>query len=452
MTHSLPRFDSIPLRAILHLAAAFGWFRGQDDVTGAFLHSKIDTEIYMKQPPGFEDGTNKVLQLLLGLYGLKQASRLWNEHMDDKLVNAGFHRLRSDNAVYVQRCDTGDSILAIHVDNFLSFADSQAELARVQNLLHSLFEMTTEDPDWIMGFQLISNPHDNTVSISHHQYISAILERFNMVDCNTHRTPVETGTVLSHSDEPSTKEEIEEMKKTPYRELTGALIWISVISRPDIAFAASHLAQFNANPGHAHWVAAKRVLRYLAATRDLRLVLGLEGVLPIGAGDTADMTSPESIQILSGYSDSDWGRDIDDRRSISGYVFRIGGSTIAWNSRKQTTVAASSTEAEYMALAHASKQGLWLRQLLIEIGVDYLQDTPVTLHVDNKGAIDLAKDNRNNNRTKHIDIRHHFVRERIADGTFILKHCASGDMVADGLTKPLATELHTKFVDTIGLH
>lgn len=443
------RIDS--LRIILHLAASYGWSRGQDDVTGAFLHSKIDTEIYMKQPPGFHDGTNRVLRLLLGLYGLKQASRLWNDHMNSKLVNVGYHRLDSDNAVYVRCTKMGQCILAIHVDNFLSFADAPSELKRAQAELHSLFEMTTEDPNWIMGFQLIDEPRAKTISISHRQYISTILKRFNMEDCNTHRTPVEMGTVLSIKDGPTTDEEAREMQKIPYRELTGALIWISVISRPDIAFAASHLAQFNANPGHVHWTAAKRVLRYLAGTKDLRLTLGLNEHEIKSPSGKEILSSPASVQTLVGYSDSDWGRDIDDRRSVSGYIFRIGGSTVSWNSKKQPTVATSSTEAEYMAIAHASKHGLWLHQFLVELGLDYLSHASVVLRIDNKGAIDLSKDSRNNNRTKHIDIKHHFVRERVADKTFTLEHCSSRQMVADGLTKPLGGELFSNFVESLGL-
>ncbi|GBE80639.1 Retrovirus-related Pol polyprotein from transposon TNT 1-94 [Sparassis crispa] len=246
------------LRAILHLTAAHGWHRGQDDVTGAFLHSKVDVIIYMQQPVGFDDGTGRVCRLLLSLYGLRQSSHLWNEYMDGQLSTISFHRLICDSAIYVRRTETGaNSILAIHVDNTLSFSDSAEEFASVRKQLHSIFEMKEEDPNWLMGFELIDNPQEHTVSISHRQYISTILRRFKMEDCVPVPTPMESSLHLSVHDAPSTPEEIAEMKKRPYRELVGALTWISVISRPDVSFVSAHLAQFNANPGKRHWEAVK---------------------------------------------------------------------------------------------------------------------------------------------------------------------------------------------------
>ncbi|GBE87258.1 Retrovirus-related Pol polyprotein from transposon TNT 1-94 [Sparassis crispa] len=246
------------LRAILHLTAAHGWHHGQDDVTGAFLHSKVDVIIYMQQPVGFDDGTGRVCRLLLSLYGLRQSSHLWNEYMDGQLSTISFHRLICDSAIYVRRTETGaNSILAIHVDNTLSFSDSAEELASVRKQLHSIFEMKEEDPNWLMGFELIDNPQERTVSISHRQYISTILRRFKMENCIPVPTPMESSLHLSVHDAPSTPEEIAEMKNRPYRELVGALTWISVISRPDVAFVSAHLAQFNANPGKRHWEATK---------------------------------------------------------------------------------------------------------------------------------------------------------------------------------------------------
>lgn len=343
----------------MHLAAAHGWSQGQDNITGAFLHSEINTEIYIKQLPGFEDRTNHVLKLLLGLYGLKQALQLWNDHMDAKLIGIGYHWCKSDNAVYVCWSKSGDTILAIHIDNFLSFASSDSKLIHSQTELHQLFEMTTENPNWIMGFEIIKNLNQGTVEISHYQYINIILEHFNLVDCNTYWTPMETETVLSTSDTPSLQEGLDKMKKIPYQEATGALVWISIILCSDIAFTVLHLAQFNSNPGCVHWYAAKWVLCYLAATQDLCLILGLEAEttkMPV----TTDHTSPTLAQILSGYLDSDWRHDTNDRQSVFRYVFCIRGSTIAWNSWKQATVAASLTGAKYMALAYASKQRIWL--------------------------------------------------------------------------------------------
>ena len=317
----------------------------------------------------------------------------------------------------------------------LSFANSSDELLYLRRQLHQLFEMKEEDPNWLMGFQLIDEPVSRTVAISHRQYIDTILRRFNMSDCHTHRTPMETGLVLSKVNGPANEEEERMMRKRPYRTLTGALLWISLIARPDISFASSHLSQFNANPGPSHWKAALRVLRYLAGTRDMCLVLG---------GSNNDTTT------LYGYTDSDWARDVDDRRSVSGYVWQLGNRTISWSSRKQTTVAASSTEGEYMALSYGTKQGLWMRRFLTDIGLAF-EGVKTPLFVDNQGSIDLSKDARFHARTKHIDVQHHFVRERVADGTFRVTHCPSKLNIADGLTKPLAREAFESMIDGLNL-
>ncbi|KIJ15237.1 hypothetical protein PAXINDRAFT_52820, partial [Paxillus involutus ATCC 200175] len=153
---------------------------------------------------------------------------------------------------------------------------------------------------------------------------------------------------------------------------------------------------------------------------------------------------------LTGYSDASWARDIDDRRSTSGYVFQLGIATISWNSKKQPTVAASSTEAEYMAISHAAKQGLWLRQLMRELGI-FANDGPTELFVDNTGAIALTKEARFHARTKHIDVHYHFVRERVEDRSFAILHVPTGEMIADGLTKPLPRVGHEDMLDNLSI-
>ena len=225
------------------------------------------------------------------------------------------------------------------------------------------------------------------------------------------------------------------MRSVPYRELTGALLWVAIISRPDIAFAASHLAKFNSNPGQVHWKAAKRVLRYLSATRKLCLVLGCDN---------------SGTDALTGYTDSDWARDRDDSRSYGAYVFMLGDSCVSWSSRKQPTVATSSTEAEYMALSNATKQAIWLRSLLSEIGL-FIESTSTTMYADNRGAIELTKQPRLHSRTKHIPIHFHFIRQHVADKTISIVHCPTQHMIADGLTKPLPRVPFETFVANLGL-
>lgn len=198
----------------------------------------------MRQPQGFEDGTDQVVQLLQSLYGLKQAARCWNKLLHQRLSSISYHQTFSDVAVYVrQTADDHVIILAIHIDNILSFGNSidGLQLARAQ--LHKTFEMKAEDPDWVMGFQLMEDREKHTISINHGQYIDAVLRQFNMHQCDPIDTPLDHGVVLSSDDGPSADEDKARMKNYPYRKLVGALIWLSGVSRPDIfTFVMSSLA------------------------------------------------------------------------------------------------------------------------------------------------------------------------------------------------------------------
>ena len=355
--------------------------------------------------------------------------------MTQRLKSIGYSQLHSDNAVFVRKRSIGTAITAIHVDNMVTIADSTKELGRARKRLFEVFEMKEEDPNWMMGFQLIEDTKEQTISISHERYIETVLNRFNMSEAKPHPLPMDPGCVLSKEDRPQTEAEKEDMENVPYQELVGALTWISLISRPDIAFASRYLGQYSANPGRKHWKAALHVLRYLSGTRSMQLVLGGK--------------SKRSMELI-GYTDSDWARDVDDRRSISGTVFQLGGRTIAHGSKKQITVATSSTEGEYMAAAYAAKLGLWLIQILAELGHPF--DNPICINIDNTASLNLTKDARYHARTKHIDIQHHFIRERVIDGTFVVTHLSTSEMVADILTKPLIKESFYYLLPKLGLY
>ncbi|TFY56531.1 hypothetical protein EVJ58_g7579 [Rhodofomes roseus] len=329
------------------------------------------------------------------------------------------------------------SIIAVHVDNMLSFSENPDELARIRHHLHDLFEMKEEDANWLMGFEIIDYLDSHTVAISHRQYVETVIKRFRMDGCTPVSTPMEKGLILDKYEGPFTPEEEEQMRRTPYRALIGALTWISLISRPDIAFATTYLAQFNSNSGPEHWEAAQHILVYLAGTLNHVLLLGGEG---------------EDATRLIGWSDADHGRDIVDRQSVSAYVWQIGNTSVSWSSKKQQTVAISSTESEYMAMTHSSKHGIWLRRLLIELNELVSESEIATpIFVDNKSSIDLSKEARFHARTKHIDVQHHFIREHVEDGMFVVMHVPSHLNIADGLTKPLDRVSFEIFVDALGL-
>jgi hypothetical protein len=220
------------------------------------------------------------------------------------------------------------------------------------------------------------------------------------------------------------------MRDVPYHEAIGSLMWACLGTRPDIAFAVTTLSRFSKNPGPSHWEAAKRVLRYLKGTRDLWLSYGgLKGE-------------------LVGYADAD-GSMSEDRHAINGYAFILNGGAISWSCKRQEIISLSTTESEYIAATHAAKEALWLRSLLSQLFAS--PDQPTTLFSDNQSAIALSKDHQYHARTKHIDVRFHFIRWVIENGSLRLVYCPTEDMIADTLTKALPSAKAKHFASELGL-
>lgn len=266
--------------------------------------------------------------------------------------------------------------------------------------------------------------------MSQEKYVQDILRRFKMEDCKPVETPMNPAVKLSKNMCPTTEEEKKYMSQVPYRNLIGSLMYLATSTRPDIAHAISALSQFNENPGEEHWKAAKRVLRYLKKTEKLKIVFTKKG------------------DNLMGYSDADWGANIDDRKSYTGYLFMFAGGVINWSSRKQKTVAMSSAEAEYMALSEAAKETIYLRRFLSEI-IGELGTT--VIFCDNQSAGLMAKNPVFHERTKHIDIKYHFLRDSVESGNLKIEYLPSEQMPADVLTKGLSSLKHRNCIKEIGL-
>jgi hypothetical protein len=230
---------------------------------------------------------------------------------------------------------------------------------------------------------------------------------------------------------PETDEEKNKMSKVPYRSAVGTLLYLVTGTRPDIAVAVGAVSRFLENPGEEHWVAVKRIMRYLKETINYTLTI-----------------NPKSLELI-GYCDADWAGDPDTRRSTTGYIFRLGGAPICWRSKRQQTVALSTSEAEYMALASASQIAVWLRRLLEDLSFEQKQAT--TIFEDNQGCIAMAKNPITHERTKHIDIKYHFVRELIEDKKIAIQYIPTEDMLADIMTKGLARDRHQRICTAIGL-
>ena len=248
-----------------------------------------------------------------------------------------------------------------------------------------------------------------------------------MLECKPVATPMDAKASYD-----KLSDEDERFDRTTYQQAIGCLTYLATHTRPDISASVGILSKFMADPGPTHWSGVKRILRYLQGTRSYGLVF-----------------TGESRDALLGFSDSDWAGDIVTRRSVSGYVFQLGQSTISWCSKRQQTVAKSSTEAEYVALSIATQEVIWLRRLLSDLGVDI--STPTEMMEDNRGAIDLSKNPKDHGRTKHIDVSYHFARERVATKEIKINYVPSSENLADVMTKPLPRVPFEKFRGDLGV-
>ena len=280
----------------------------------------------------------------------------------------------------------------------------------------------------------------NARSLSQTQYVESLLKQFRMETCNPVSTPMDPGIVLTKADCPKSDEEKEEMSRYPYRKALGGITWLTVVSRPDLAYAASQLGQYSANPGKTHWKVLMHILKYLRGTHDLALTLGR----------VSDTDSDPDV--ITGHTDASWARDANDHHSTSSYIFQLGDAVISWNSKKQSNVTTSSSEAEYIALAHGTKQALWLCYLTRDISMFNGGDPPTTeLFSDNTAAIAIAREARFHGRSRHISTHFHFMHECVEDGTFDITHVPTAEMLANRLTKPLTRQPHKTMLTRFSL-
>jgi hypothetical protein len=276
-----------------------------------------------------------------------------------------------------------------------------------------------------LGLKVERDHCRGTMKISQPKYVSDLLRRFGMTECNPVSTPLDPNLKLEWSNETVTAQ--------PYRELIGCLTYLALSSRPDISAAVNFFSRFQSAPTDIHWSHLKRVLRYLKGTINYGLVFRRRnGATP-----------------LLGYADADWGKNLQDRRSISGNIFQVYDGTVSWMTRKQNTVALSSTEAEYVSLSQAFCEAIWLRNLLEELGVQV--DHPVPLYEDNQSCIRIAEEPCDHKRMKHVDIRYNFLREKIQDGHFKVLYVPTTEQAADIFTKGLSRGPFEALRSKIGL-
>lgn len=423
-------------RLLLAMANKNGWPADTFDFDSAYLNSVLsdDEVIYLEQPPeiSMAQPWKSVFRLHKALYGLKQGARNWYESLKGGLEQIGFKRTETDHGVFVKKWADGRLVaVGIHVDDCLTTGSSQKLLDEFKRQVNGKYKMTDLGPcKWLLGVKVTRDMQARTIALSQHAYVDSIVTRFNFDDLKPSAIPIDPAVPLRKSQSPTTLADIAKMKNVPYREAVGSLMYAAMGTRPDIAFATSTVAQFLENPGWIHWEAVKRIFRYLKGTRDLSLVYG---------GKKED---------LQGWVDAD-GASQEHRRAISGYVFMVDGGAISWSSKKQELVTLSTAEAEYVAATHAAKEAMWLRALFGEVFNPI--GKPTTIFGDNQSAIALAHGGNYHARTKHIDIRYHFIRYIIEAGSIKLIYCPTNEQTADTLTKALPSTKAKHFATVMGL-
>ena len=424
-------------RAIIAMANRLCLELHQVDIKGAYLNGELnDNEVlYMHHPPGYKprDAGNRVLRLKKTLYGLKQSGRHWYQKLSSIFESLGFLKCSVDQAVFYKQDKSKSevTVVAVHVDDCTIAASNLTLIEEFKAGLRKHVEVTDlSELHWMLGVEIKRDREASTIHLSQRAYIDSILRRYNFDELKPLSTPMDPSIRLTSEQSPATTAEHAIMRDKPYREAVGALNWAALTTRPDIAFAVATVARFAAKPGIAHWEAVKRIYRYLAGTRDLWLTYG------------------ETKRVLEGYADAD-GSMSEDRRAISGYAFLIDGGAVSWSSKRQEIVSLSTTESEYVAATHGMKEALWLRSLLSEIFEPI--KPPTTLFSDNQSAIALTRDHQYHSRTKHIDVRYHFIRWVIEQGSLRLIYCPTDDMVADTLTKALPSAKVKHFAAGLGL-
>ncbi|KAK8921022.1 hypothetical protein KSP39_PZI020059 [Platanthera zijinensis] len=418
------------IRLILSFAAQYNYPIYQLDVKSAFLNGELTEEVYVQQPQGFEkkDEEEKVYRLHKALYGLKQAPRAWHQNIDAYFIKEGFIRSSLEPTLYIKTSGKDKTLISLYVDDLIVTGSSPVMIQHLKQSMKNHYEMTDLGTlKFFLGLQV--KQMTGSIFLSQEAYVKALLTKYQMENSNPVITPMTTTEKLY-----AKTEEEEATDKEKYRSLVGSLIYLTN-TRPDIENAVNILARFVSNPSIAHANAAKRVLRYLQGTRSY-------GVHYQYSQDNS----------LKGFTDSDWAGSIDDRKSTGGFIFFVGSSPISWSSRKQRTVALSSTEAEYMALNSAACEAIWLHRLKKEIEGEGKEDTEgVKIHCDNSSAIALSKNPIYHGRSKHIELRYHFIRELLEKKEVELLFCPTRSQLADILTKPLPRDRFLELRKKIGV-
>ena len=415
------------IRLLISLTSIYNLVIHQMDVKTAFLNGELEEEVHMEQPEGFvmKGQEHKVCKLVKSLYGLKQAPKQWHEKFDKIVLANGYKINESDKCIYSKFENGKGVIICLYVDDMLIFGTDLEQVEETKKFLSNNFEMKDMGgADVILGIKIIRD--GSTIALSQSHYIEKVLKRFNLIDCIPASTPMDPQRKLV----PNDGRKIDQLQ---YAKVIGCLMYIMTCTRPDIAYAIGKLSRYTSNPSNLHWQAVNRVLRYLKKTINYGLCYS------------------GYPSIIEGYSDASWITSLEDHASTSGWIFILGGGAISWGSKKQTCITDSTMAAEFIALAVASKEAEWLRNLLYDVPIWPKPISPISIRCDSEATLAKAYSQVYNGKSRHIGLRHSFVRQLISDGVITVTFVRSSENLADPLTKSLARDIVNKTSRGMGL-
>ena len=424
------------IRTVLALAARLDLELHQIDIKGAYLNSELNDEetIYMRQPPGYADPAlpHHICHLRKTLYRLKQSSHRWYQKLVEILVkNLGFKLCEVDQAVFIKQSKKMLIIIVVHIDDCTIIVSALSLIVELKVQIRNHVEITDLSKlHWLLSIKVTQNREKRTIALSQRSYLDSIIHCFGFDNLKPVSTPMEPHIKLTNAQSPLTGAEYASIQHIPYCEAIRSLMYAALGTRPDISYAISTILCFTSNPRLPHWEAVRHIYRYLIGTKDLHLTYGW------------------TRKPLQGYTDAD-GSMSEDRKAVSSYTFLIDSGAVSWASKKQEIVSLSTTESEYIAATHATKEALWLRSFIGEVLVPL--DKPITLFSDNQSAIALTKDHQYHVRMKHINIHFHFICWVVDNGKIRLVFCPTNNMVANTLTKALPLPKVKHFVAELRL-
>ncbi|GAW04347.1 retrotransposon Ty1-copia subclass [Lentinula edodes] len=433
------RMESV--RIVLAITAALKLSIFQVDFTAAFLNSPITHDVYMKQPEGFiRPGTEHlVCKLKKSIYGTMQGSHDWQATLAAGYKEDGYTTSRADPCIRYKRVGGEYTITSTYGDDICGGSSTKAGRDRAVADLGRRWEANEVTLAVLLGMTIRQHPETKAITISQKTYFQRMLTHFELDKVRRRNTPLPPNVKLKESPNPLPEDERQFMADKQYRAVVGSILWGQVCTRPDLAFAGSLLARYQLNPSRTHWDCVEWVAGYILNTLDYCITY---------QAPTANPGPGTGLQPYA-YVDSDHAGCQDTSRSTSGYVFFMANAPVSWSSKRQATVALSTTESEYIGLSRATQQAVWLTSFLKE--VDLGQEGPMDLLGDNFGSVSLTENSKRHALVKHIEMRHHYVREKVSSGEVNIKCIRSGENIADILTKALNGTTHSKLVSMLGI-